>query len=91
MSNQKKKLEITGYLLYPIKIGEYAWIQEQNGVRRTTPVVRMERFTSSEVRFETRNTLYIGSYRIDHLKVPIMTERSPEFGDLSQKIFYAGH
>jgi hypothetical protein len=58
MSNQKKKLEITGYLLYPIKIGEYAWIQEQNGVRRTTPVVRMERFTSSEVRFETRNTLY---------------------------------
>ena len=58
MSNQKKKLGITGYMLYLIKIGEYAWIQEKNSVRKTTPVVRMERFTSSEVRFETRNTLY---------------------------------
>lgn len=58
MSNQKKTLEITGHLLYPIKVGEYAWIQEQDGVRRTTPVVRMENLTPSEVRFETRNTLY---------------------------------
>ena len=54
----KKNLEIIGQPVYPITIGQYAWIRERDGVRRTSPVVCLEQVTQSEVRFETMNTLY---------------------------------
>lgn len=57
--NSKKCIEITGQPLYPIAVGQLAWIQEQDGVRRTTPVERVEPISLSDMRFETRNTVYL--------------------------------
>lgn len=54
----KKNLEIVGQPMYPITVGHFAWIRESDGVRRTSPVVSLERISQSEVHFETVNTLY---------------------------------
>ena len=56
--NTKKMIEIAGQPMYPITIGQYAWIRENDGVRRTSPVVSMEQISQSEIRFETMNTHY---------------------------------
>ena len=54
----KKNLEIIGQPMYPITIGQYAWIRENDSVRRTSPVVSLEQISQSEIRFETMNTHY---------------------------------
>lgn len=59
MDNTKKMLEITGSLVYPITVGESAFIHEEEGIRRTSTVLSMEKMSPSEVFFETRNTKYL--------------------------------
>ena len=59
MDNTKKMLEITGSLIYPITVGESAFIHEGEGIRRTSTVLSMEKISQSDVRFETRNTRYL--------------------------------
>lgn len=59
MNSTKKMLEITGSLIYPIAVGESAFIHEAEGIRRTSTVLSMEKMSQSEVRFETRNTRYL--------------------------------
>ena len=58
MSIKKKSLEINGQLLLPIEIGASAFINEQDGMRKTSTVLRMEQISPGEICFETRNTLY---------------------------------
>lgn len=65
MNIWKKKLEITGWPVYPIAIGETALISEDTGLRRTSTVLRMKKKSQTEVQFETLNT----SYRL-HLSSP---------------------
>lgn len=59
MDHTKKTLEISGRLIYPITIGESAFIHEGEGIRRTSTVLSMEKMSQSEVCFETRNTKYL--------------------------------
>lgn len=59
MERTKKMLEITGSLIYPITVGESAFIHEGEGIRRTSTVLSMEKMSQSEIRFETRNTRYL--------------------------------
>ena len=59
MNYTKKMLEITGCLIYPITVGESAFIHEEEGIRRTSTVLSMEKISQSDVRFETRNTRYL--------------------------------
>lgn len=59
MDNTKKMLEITGSLIYPITVGESAFIHEAESIRRTSTVLSMEKISQSDVRFETRNTRYL--------------------------------
>lgn len=58
MNSKKKTLEITGWLLYPIAVGNSAFIHETNGMRRTSTVLSLEVISQTEIRFETRNTNY---------------------------------
>ncbi len=58
MNIRKKKLEITGWPVYPIAVGETALISEDTGMRRTSTVLRMKKESQTEVRFETLNTSY---------------------------------
>lgn len=59
MNNTKKMLEITGSLVYPITVGESAFVHEAEGIRRTSTVLSMEKMSQSELCFETRNTKYL--------------------------------
>lgn len=59
MEHTKKMLEITGRLIYPITVGESAFIHEGEGIRRTSTVLSMEKMSQSEIRFETQNTRYL--------------------------------
>ena len=43
MNIRKKKLEITGWPVYPIAVGETALISEDTGMRRTSTVLRMKK------------------------------------------------
>ncbi|KUE76594.1 hypothetical protein ASJ35_07600 [Ruthenibacterium lactatiformans] len=54
----KKNLEITGRLICPLSVGTAAFIAENGGIRRTSNVLRMERISPDEIRFETCNTNY---------------------------------
>ena len=47
MDNTKKMLEITGSLVYPITVGESAFIHEEEGIRRTSTVLSMEKMSPS--------------------------------------------
>lgn len=58
MNPQKKNLEITGRLICPLSVGAAAFIAENGGMRRTSKVLRMERISPDEIRFETCNTNY---------------------------------
>lgn len=58
MNQQKKNLEITGRLICPLSVGTAAFIAENGGMRRTSKVLRMERISPDEIRFETCNTNY---------------------------------
>lgn len=59
MNHTKKMLEITGSLIYPITVGESAFIHEAEGIRRTSTVLSMESPSQSDIRFETQNTNYL--------------------------------
>ena len=59
MNNTKMMLEITGSLVYPITVGESAFVHEAEGIRRTSTVLSMEKMSQSELCFETRNTKYL--------------------------------
>lgn len=59
MNKTKKMLEITGHLIYPITVGESAFIHEAEGIRRTSTVLSMEKMSQYEISFETQNTKYL--------------------------------
>lgn len=59
MNKTKKMLEITGSLIYPITVGESAFIHEAEGIRRTSTVLSMDKMSQSEVCFETQNKKYL--------------------------------
>lgn len=59
MNKTKTMLEITGHLIYPITVGESAFIHEAEGIRRTSTVLSMEKMSQSEISFETQNTKYL--------------------------------
>lgn len=59
MNNKKKEVEITGDLIYPIAVGESAFIRETGGMRKTSTVLSMENSSQSDIRFETQNTNYL--------------------------------
>lgn len=59
MNNKKKEVEITGNLIYPITVGESAFIREAGGMRRTSTVLSMKNSSQSDIRFETQNTNYL--------------------------------
>ena len=40
MNPHKKNIELTGSLIYPIEVGEAAFIREADGMRRTSTVLR---------------------------------------------------
>lgn len=55
----KKEITIKGTALKPITVGNVAFIEESSGAtRRTSVVIRIERKTRSEIKFETKNTVY---------------------------------
>lgn len=59
MDTNKRFTEITGRLIYPLTLGLPAYIREQDGIRKTTPIVTVKSMTDSMARFETRNTDYL--------------------------------
>ena len=55
----KKEITITGSAVNPITVGEVALIAESDGsTRRTSVVVSVEKNSDTEVRFETKNSIY---------------------------------
>lgn len=50
---------ISGVPVRPITVGEPALIHESGSLRRTTRVMDVQRVSSGEIRFETRNTRYV--------------------------------
>lgn len=58
MMKQKKLIEITGRLVFPIKIGASALIEENEGLRKTSTVLRVKN-SQSEIQFETMYTNYL--------------------------------
>lgn len=55
---RKREMTIAGVPLQPILRGRPAVIREANGCRRTTPVLWVDELSSTEVTFETQNTVY---------------------------------
>lgn len=58
MNLHKKNIELTGSLIYPIEVGEAAFIREADGMRMTSTVLRTEKISAQEICFETVNTNY---------------------------------
>ena len=58
MNPQKKNIELTGSLIYPIEVGEAAFIREADGMRMTSTVLRTEKISAQGICFETVNTNY---------------------------------
>ena len=58
MNPHKKNLELTGSLIYPIKVEEAAFIREADGMRMTSTVLRTKKISAKEICFETVNTNY---------------------------------
>ena len=58
MNPHKKNIELTGSLIYQIEVGEAAFIREADGMRMTSTVLRTEKISAQEIRFETVNTNY---------------------------------
>ena len=50
---------ISGVPVRPITVGEPALIHESGALRRTSRVMDVQRVSSGEIRFETRNTRYV--------------------------------
>lgn len=59
MNPKKKTLEITGSPHLPLTLGMPAFIDEADGLRKTSCVLSIERHGQTEVAFETRNTRYL--------------------------------
>ena len=59
MNTKKKTLEITGTPHLPITVGMPAFIDEADGLRKTSCDLIIERHGQTEVAFETRNTRYL--------------------------------
>lgn len=55
----KKTLKIKGTPMYPVTVGMPAIISEQEGVRRTSRVLRVKEISQAEIFFETLNTNYL--------------------------------
>lgn len=55
---RKREMTIAGVPLQPIRRGKPAVIREANGCRQTTPVLWVDQLSSTEVTFETQNTVY---------------------------------
>lgn len=55
---RKKETIIFGTPLQPIRQGRPAVIREASGFRQTTPVLWVDQLSSSEITFETQNTVY---------------------------------
>ncbi len=55
---RKREMTIAGIPLQPIRRGKPAVIREANGCRQTTPVLWVDQLSSTEVTFETQNTVY---------------------------------
>ena len=58
MNPHKKHIELTGSLIYPIEVGEAAFICEADGMRRTSTVLRTKKVSAQEICFETVNSNY---------------------------------
>lgn len=56
--DNKKTMEISGTLLYPVTVGMAAFISEESGMRRTSTVLNVQKLSQAEIQFETRNTFY---------------------------------
>ena len=55
----KKEITIIGSAINPITVGEVALIAESNGsTGRTSVVLSVEQNSDTEVKFETKNSLY---------------------------------
>ncbi|RAQ28679.1 Uncharacterised protein [uncultured Ruminococcus sp.] len=57
----KKRISLSGRLLFPLKEGQCAVIQRGGDVIRTSRVVEILEVTDISVRFETMNTVYLVS------------------------------
>lgn len=57
-SMRKRERTIAGMPLQPIRQGKPAVIREADGCRQTTPVLWVNNLSSTEVTFETQNTVY---------------------------------
>lgn len=49
MNPHKKNIELTGSLIYPIEVGEAAFIREADGMRRTSTVLRTKKISAQEI------------------------------------------
>lgn len=58
MSTNQNLMQHTGSLIYPIEVGEAAFIREADGMRRTSTVLRTKKISAQEICFETVNTNY---------------------------------
>lgn len=58
MTVSKKTLEISGKPMVPLILGYPALIFEEDGLRKTTKVLRLVEHSATEIEFETENTQY---------------------------------
>ena len=54
----KRQLRLTGYPVYPLHVGERAWIMYGNGGLITTSILRILEASFDCLVFETQNTIY---------------------------------
>lgn len=59
MFMEKKRVAIYGTLVYPLVIGQPAFIKEAAGVRRTSSVQHYIQNPSGVIKIETKNTRYV--------------------------------
>ena len=70
MNPHKKNIELTGNLIYPIEVGEAAFIREADRLRRTSTVLCAKKVSAQEICFETVNT----NYRLHLVKQGLPTQ-----------------
>lgn len=55
----KRRVIIEGRPVAAVAVGAPAYIQQSNGILRTSPIVGIGRLSPFELQFETQNTHYI--------------------------------
>lgn len=60
---EKKTITLEGTFIYPVKCGERAIFTYNDHVVRTSTVSEILEITAEYIKFETRNSIYIVSYR----------------------------